>query len=277
MQAVGPLAAGSQRKADPCGRAQGVEIDALLREIDARHSHHPPVLHRILNGEYPGEETRLLVDVVHGAEVDPAETLLDRTRQLPLIHLLEFRGVVNQNVFGKEVQELSVRGYPDVGELPLLILGPRDRAQHLVLFQVVLQECRRADFEAIGQLRVGFGEQDDVTVQRVRFKAADANLLAAFAQLEGVDYLPRGDVHDLHIFLIRAEDVEALAVLAEAHPARDSRSRSHFSRNLFCRLIDDQNPVAKHAEVEGSVTPRELFRRGSLLRRREKRRGQSNQ
>jgi len=34
MQAVGPLAAGSQRKADPCGRAQGVEIDALLREIE---------------------------------------------------------------------------------------------------------------------------------------------------------------------------------------------------------------------------------------------------
>src|SRR5687767_13541729 len=199
-QAVTVLATRGKRKADKSGRTEGIEIDALLWQIHSGHSHQAAVLHGVLYRKKPRKKARLLVDLVHGSEVDPAEAILDRTRDFPLIHLLELRRVVDQDILGKKIKQFAVGRHHDIGELPLLAFWPGDGSHHLVRFKIVLEESRRSNFKSIRKLGGGFSKYDQESVQWVDGETSYANLFVAFAELKIVDDLPRSDVHNLHFF-----------------------------------------------------------------------------
>ena len=59
----------------------------------------------------------------------------------------------------------------------LLVVRPRDRADDLVLLEVVLHQRRRADLEAVDQLGGRRGEQHHEAVQRIGLDAPDPDLL----------------------------------------------------------------------------------------------------
>src|SRR5690606_23701216 len=93
---------------------------------------------------------------------------------------------------------------------------------HRAGLEIELLQDGRADLPSIDQLGRGSREQEQKTVERIGLQADNARAAIALAQVEAPDRLARRDVDDLDLFVVRAEHVEARAVLRRQERARDS-------------------------------------------------------
>ena len=157
------------------------------------------MLQGIVDGKEAREEAGLLVDFGPGPEVHAAKAVLEGPGQRPFFHDLELDGIVDEDVFGKEVEQLAVGGVMKGRPLHLFSLRPGNRSPNLVMVEVVFDERRRRDVEAVLELRRRAGPQCEPMVPRVERAPPEAHLLVALAQSDRIDDLARPEVRDLDV------------------------------------------------------------------------------
>src|SRR5687767_512074 len=137
-QAVAALPIRRHREAHTLGRANRREVNALGDEIDAAEPHDATAVQRILDGEQAGKEAGLVIEVVDGTKVHPAEPRLERPAEGPGVDFGEVRRFEDQHVIAaEEIEQLAVWRKPDVDELALFTARPRNVAGDLLLGEVV--------------------------------------------------------------------------------------------------------------------------------------------
>src|SRR5919198_2146318 len=110
---VGAFAVAPDREADLSmlgRRAERKEVETLLGKVHAADDQQAPVLYAVLHREHAVEERRIIVRLVQPARIEAAERRLVRKREIPCLDLLERRGVENQDLLGKRVEQPAIGG-----------------------------------------------------------------------------------------------------------------------------------------------------------------------
>ena len=89
-------------------RADRKEVDVLPAEIGAADNQDSTLLHRVPDGEQRREEPWFIVGLVHRAQVEAADRRLVGQRKIPRVDFHQCRRVIDHNLIGEDVQQLSV-------------------------------------------------------------------------------------------------------------------------------------------------------------------------
>ena len=126
----------------------------MFRQVHTRNAHHAPILHRIGNAEHAGIEAGFLVEVGWKSEAESPHAFLERFGVFPAVHLGEAVCLENQNLIGKEINEVAIRRKEDARAIALLVIRPRDGVGHDVLSEIVSEQDGRSDLEPVDELGV---------------------------------------------------------------------------------------------------------------------------
>src|SRR5688572_14831721 len=253
-QAVTALAISRHREAHTLGWSNRREVNAFGNEIDAAEPHDAAAVQRILNGEKAGEEAGVVIKVVDGTEVHPAEPWLERPAERPGVDLGEVRRLEDQHVIAaKKVEQLTIGREPDIDELALFAARPRNVARDLLLGEVVKLNRDVANLPTVDLLGRRAGQQNQEALERIDLQAADPDLRVALAQREGRKRLSRGDVDDLDLLERRVEHVELLARLRQGQRARDARLQLDLADHGLGALVEDLDVAGVGADVHQLV------------------------